>query len=384
MHYSRGMEPEKLLRELIALPSVNPAFLPPGDQRAGEWRVADFLASLAAKAGVALEFQEVFPPKALLRGRSNLVVRLEPLGRARKRIILAPHLDTVAADAFKPRIEKGRLHGRGACDTKGSVAAMFAALLQLSSNPGRPRETEIIFVGLVDEENAQEGSRAFARSRIKGDLAIIGEPTELKVVTAHKGDLWLKLVTKGRAAHGARPELGDNAVHQMAKVIDTLETRYQRELRKRRHPVLGSPTINVGAVRGGTQPNIVPDRCEIEIDRRTVPGERDRAVQREIVRFVQAHGSKVSLINSKTGSCLALETNPRLPLVKQFMELAGQKKPVGVDFFCDASIIASSGTPSVVFGPGNIAQAHTSDEWISLRSLQQATSMLVRFLRSLA
>ena len=260
---------------------------------------------------------------------------------------------------------------------------MFSAVLQLTAGGARSRETEILFLGLMDEENGQEGSRAFARSKIKGDLAIIGEPTELKVVTAHKGDLWLKLVTNGRAAHGARPELGDNAVHQMARVIDILETKYQRALRKRRHPILGSPTINVGAVRGGTQPNIVPDRCEIDIDRRTVPGEKDGAVQREIVDFVKAHGSKVRLINSKSGSCAALETNPKLPLVKELMHLARQTKPAGVDFFCDASIIASGGTPSIVFGPGNIAQAHTVDEWISLRSLQQATALLIRFLRSL-
>ena len=275
------------------------------------------------------------------------------------------------------------MHGRGACDTKGSVAAMFAAVLELAVKGERPRGTEIIFLGLMDEENGQEGSRAFARSGIKGDLAIIGEPTECKIVTAHKGDLWLKLVTKGRAAHGARPELGDNAVHQMARVIDILETKYQRELKKRRHAILGNPTINVGSVRGGTQPNIVPDRCEIQIDRRTVPGEKDNAVQREIVDFVRAHGSKVQLINSKTGSCMPLETDLRQTLVRDFMRLAGQTKPLGVDFFCDASVIASGGTPSIVFGPGNIAQAHTADEWISLRSLERATALLVRFLRSL-
>jgi succinyl-diaminopimelate desuccinylase len=377
------MEPEKLLRELIALPSVNPAFLPDGDERAGEWRLADFLASMAARAGLSVEFQDVFPATKMRKARSNLIVRLTPTQRPKKRIILAPHLDTVSAEDFRPRIDKGRMYGRGACDTKGSVAAMFAALLELAADRDRPRETELMFVGLMDEENGQEGSRAFAKSRIKGDLAIIGEPTETRVVTAHKGDLWLKLVTKGRAAHGARPELGDNAVHQMARVIDILERKYQRELRKRRHAVLGNPTINVGAVRGGTQPNIVPDRCEIDVDRRTIPGEKDSAVQREIVEFVRAHGSKVQLINSKTGACTALETDTKLPLVKQFMEVAGQSEAVGVDFFCDATIIASGGTPSVVFGPGNIAQAHTADEWISLRSLKRATALLVRFLRSL-
>lgn len=378
------MEVEKLLRELIALPSVNPAFLTDGDERAGEWRVADYLASLAAGAGLPVEFQDVFAATKTRRARSNLIVRLLPMEQSRQRIILAPHLDTVGAEEFKPRVKNGRMHGRGACDTKGSVAAMFGAVMAVAESKWRARTTEIMFVGLVDEENGQEGSRAFARSRIKGDLAIIGEPTEVKVVTAHKGDLWLKLVTEGRAAHGARPELGDNAVHQMARVIDILETKYQRALRKRRHALLGSPTINVGAVRGGTQPNIVPDRCEIDIDRRTIPGEKDRAVEREIVDFVCAHGPRVQLINSKAGACAPLETDAKLPFVRALMDLTGQRKPAGVDFFCDATIIATGGTPSVVFGPGNIAQAHTADEWISLRSLERASRVLLRFLRSLS
>jgi acetylornithine deacetylase/succinyl-diaminopimelate desuccinylase family protein len=373
-------KPETLLRDLVALPSVNPAFLPAGDPRAGEWRVADFLASLAAKAGLPIEFQTVFegnPP------RSNLIFRLQPASKPRRRIILAPHLDTVSAEKFEPRVQNGKLFGRGACDTKGSVAAMFGALLNLAATGQRPAETEILFVGLMDEENGQEGSRTFAKSNIKGDLAIIGEPTELKVVTAHKGDLWLKLVTKGRAAHGSRPDLGVNAVHQMARVIDLLETKYQKLLQKRRHPLLGHPTINVGAVRGGTQPNIVPDRCEIDIDRRTIPGENDRAVQREIIDFIQKAGLKVELINSKAKVCMALETDPSNKLVQQLMRITRQSAPVGVDYFSDAAVIASGGTPSVVFGPGNIAQAHTIDEWISIRALERATDLLTRFLRSL-
>jgi acetylornithine deacetylase/succinyl-diaminopimelate desuccinylase-like protein len=390
---------KRLLLELIALPSVNPAFLPAGDERAGEWRVAELLANRAANGGLTVEYQEVFgrpgsADKSTVSGhgasrpaspypRSNVIVRMEPRRRATRRVILAPHMDTVSAEEFKPRLENGRIVGRGACDTKGSVAAMFTAFLSVAESGARPQETEILFLALVDEENGQEGSRAFARSKLKGDLAIIGEPSELKVVTAHKGDLWLKLVTHGRAAHGARPELGDNAVHQMARVIDLLETKYQKTLKKKRHAILGNPTINVGAVRGGTQPNIVPDRCEIQIDRRTIPGEKDSAVQREIVEFVRAAGLRVELLNSKTAPCMPLETNPRLPLVQELMRLCRQTDPAGVDFFSDAAIIAAGGTPSVVFGPGNIAQAHTINEWISIRSLERATTILTRFLRGL-
>lgn len=373
---------ERLLAELIAIPSVNSAFLPEGDARAGESRVADFLACKAASAGLTLEFQEVFP------GRSNLLVRLTPDGKIRRRIFLAPHLDTVGnaempQTCFEPRKKNGRLHGRGACDTKGSVAAMFTALLALTQQATRPKETEIVFAGLVDEENAQHGSRALAGSKMKGDLAIVGEPTQLRVITAHKGDLWLKLVTRGKAAHGARPELGDNAVHRAARIVDVIETRYARELRRRKHSILGSPTINVGAMHGGTQPNIVPDSCEILLDRRTVPGENDRAVQREIIGFIRSRGLEAKLVNYKHNVCPPMETDAKLPFVRQFMGLIEQRQAQGVDFFCDAAILSSAGIPSIVFGPGDIAQAHTADEWISLQSLEEGTRLLTRFLQSL-
>ncbi|HEX4645355.1 MAG TPA: M20/M25/M40 family metallo-hydrolase, partial [Verrucomicrobiae bacterium] len=175
---------QKLLCELIALPSVNNALLPAGHSRAGEKRVADFLAATAARAGLDVEFQEVLP------GRSNLLARLSPPGKARKRILLAPHLDTVdiaSEGQSNPRQKHGRLYGRGACDTKGSVAAMASALIEAAQASRRPAETEIIFAGLVDEETGQAGSRALASSDFKADLAIVGEPTRLQIVTAHKG-----------------------------------------------------------------------------------------------------------------------------------------------------------------------------------------------------
>ncbi len=378
--HTNGMtNTEKLLHELIALPSVNPAFLPPNDDRAGEQRVADFLATVAAQAGLSVEFQKVLP------NRSNLIARLTPPGRVQRRILLAPHMDTVGAhDAcFAPVKKGGRLFGRGACDTKGSVAAMLMALCDLSKSKQRPRETEIVFAGLIDEENAQAGSRALAASRFKADLAIVGEPTELQVVTAHKGSLWLRLETRGKAAHGARPELGINAVHSMSRIVDALETDYARQLKKQRHPLLGSGTINVGAIVGGTQPNIVPDRCAISIDRRTLPGETEAGVRREITAFLSQRGLKATFASEKIAPCLPMETKAGLPLVRQFLKIVGQRKPAGVHFFCDAAVLAEAGIPSVVFGPGDIAQAHTVNEWISLRSLDRAKRMLIQFFQSL-
>src|ERR1035437_3399718 len=197
---------EKLLAELIARSAVNPAFLPPRHPHAGEKRVAEFLAAVVASAALEIEFQKVLP------GRSNVIARLRPRNKIRRTILLAPHLDTVRADGtrFIPQRKNGRLHGRGACDTKGSVAAMLAALCELANSKSRPRETEIVFAGLIDEEHMQAGSRALVESpvwssafrrpkgmvdrpsRLKaelqtGNLAIVGEPTKLQVVTAHKG-----------------------------------------------------------------------------------------------------------------------------------------------------------------------------------------------------
>ena len=260
---------------------------------------------------------------------------------------------------------------------------MLNALIELAGSPQRPGHTEIVFAGLVDEENGQRGSRALVAKGYGADLAIVGEPTCLQVVTAHKGDLWLQLETRGKAAHGSRPELGRNAIHEMSRIVDLLETTYASLLRQRRHPLLGSPTVSVGTIGGGSQPNIVPDLCRISIDRRTIPGETAAGVRREIKSLLQRHKLKATLLNIRNAPCPALETNLKLPLVKQFLANVGQTRPIGVDYFCDAAVLGSGGIPSVVFGPGDIAQAHTADEWISLHQLEQGTRMLVRFLQSL-
>jgi acetylornithine deacetylase len=372
-------QPEKLLRELIALPSVNPAFLPQGDARAGERRVAEFLAATAAKAGLDIDLHKVLP------GRPNFMAKLSPAGHYAQRIVLAPHMDTVppmSAEQLTPKRQGDRLYGRGSCDTKGSIAAMLSAVMQVAASKKRPQKTEICFVGLIDEENAQAGSRAFAASRFKADLAVVGEPTSNQIVTAHKGSLWLQLETSGKAAHGARPELGVNAVHEMARIVDLLQTEYAKMLRGRKHRLLGHPTISVGSINGGSQPNIVPAKCVATADRRLLPGETHATVYAEIQALLRKHKLQATLGCAKNPG-LPMESNLQLPLVKQFMASTKQKKPIGVDYFCDASVLSHGGIPSVVFGPGDIAQAHTSNEWISVRSLEQGTAMLVNFLQSL-
>ena len=369
---------DKLLRELIALPSVNPAFLPAKHPRAGEQRVAEFLAATAAQAGLDVEFQTVAP------GRSNLLARLSPRGKARQRLLLAPHLDTVNAtdEQFTPRTRNGRVFGRGACDTKGSVAAMLAALCEVAQGRQRPADTEIIFAGLVDEEQGQAGSRGLVASGLKADLAIVGEPTRSQVVTAHKGTTWLGLETRGKSAHGSCPELGRNAVHEMARVVDLLLTDYAAQLSRRRHSLLGCATISVGAICGGTQANIVPDRCTILIDRRTLPGETEASVRHEILGVLRRKNLRAAFAKDALPPCLPLETDPRHPLVTRFLKCVGQRKPVGVRYSCDGSVLGHGGIPSVVFGPGDIAQAHTADEWISLAALERGKGLLLRFLQS--
>lgn len=371
----------RLLQDLIALPSVNPAFFSDPNLH-GEHRVAEFLASAARRHGLEVESQPVVP------GRSNLLVRLTPRGPVRHRVLLAPHLDTVGDPAYalqlKPVVRDGRVYGRGACDTKGSVSAYFQSLLNVTAAGPRPAHTEILFVGLIDEENMQLGSRHFASHGPKSDFAIVGEPTGLEIVTAHKGDVWLRLRTIGRPAHGATPHRGRNAVTAMSRIVLALETEYASELAARpAHPRLGRPTINVGRIDGGRQPNIVPAECIIDIDRRTLPGETEAGVRREIRALLQRQGLKACFDTLRTSPCEPLETNPDLPLVQALTRAAGRRITRGVHYFTDAAPLAAGGIPSVVFGPGDIAQAHTEREWLAISQLEKSILILERFLRGL-
>ena len=357
---------------------MNPAFAGPNEDLAGEHRMVDFLSAVGTKAGLKVSRQKV------VRGRENLLVTLPAIGRRKNRILLAPHLDTIGVDKSQltGRLSNGRIEGRGACDTKGCVAAMFYAMLQLAADPNRPKGLEVCFVGLADEENAQIGSRAFSRRCPSADLAIIGEPTRLQVVTAHKGDFWIELETRGKAAHGSRPELGRNAVKRMAKLVVALETEYAASLKEIQHPLLGHATINVGTICGGSQPNVVPDRCCIRVDRRSLPGESLKSVERELAAVARSVGVALKITDIRGRPTPALETDPTLPAVRQFLKATGLRRTYGVDYFCDAAIIAESGIPCIVFGPGDIAQAHTTNEWISVASLRRGSELLLRYLKS--
>jgi len=165
--------------------------------------------------------------------------------------------------------------------------------------------------------------------------------------------------------------------------VDLLETTYAAALRQRRHPLLGRATVNVGTIHGGAQPNVVPDHCVISLDRRTLPSETDAGVRREILDLLKRHRLAARILNLRGAPCPPMETDARLPLVRQFTTQVGQRGPLGVHYFCDAAVLSEAGIPSVVFGPGDIAQAHTADEWISLRQLESAAALLAGLFRSL-
>jgi acetylornithine deacetylase/succinyl-diaminopimelate desuccinylase-like protein len=177
--------------------------------------------------------------------------------------------------------------------------------------------------------------------------------------------------------------LGRNAVHEMARIVDLLLTDYARQLKRRRHPLLGCATVSVGSIQGGSQPNIVPALCEATVDRRTLPGETGPSVRAELQGLFRRHKLRARIGDEKSRPCHPMETSAALPLVRKFMQAARQTKPEGVSYFCDASVLARAGVPSIVFGPGDIAQAHTAEEWIGSKSLAGATACLLKFFRSL-
>lgn len=368
----------RLLMDLIALPSVNPAFCDDA-LLAGEGRVASYLENAGRTAGLTIRWQSVG------KGRKNLIMVYKPRSRTKHRLLLAPHMDTVVAlgKQLKPETKQHRIHGRGACDTKGSIAAMLDALRQCIAQPDRPKHTEIHIACLVDEEHGQLGSRAFVQKTKPYDLAIVGEPTSNRVVTAHKGVMWFQLQTKGKAAHGSRPSLGVNAVASMAEVVRFLEIDYRNQLNRIEHPLLGPGTINVGIIQGGKQPNIVPDTCSIWADRRMLPGESYRKIQKNLLQILRDKGIQATITYRQDAECPALETDPNLPWIQMLIKQLRQTKMIGVDYFCDAAVLAGNGTPCVVFGPGSIDQAHTQDEWISIRSLEDCVRHYIRFFQSL-
>jgi acetylornithine deacetylase len=374
-----GARVVELLSELIGIESVNPAY--PGGSR-GEAAVADFVEQRCRRLGLDVERRPVLP------GRDNVVATLRPMG-ARRRLILEAHMDTVGLGgagerALRPEVRDGRVHGRGACDTKGSLAAMLAAV-ELLLERRREHATEVVLLATVDEEHNFRGVLSYAQSGATAEAAIVGEPTGLRVVVATKGCVRCRISTRGRAAHSSEPERGDNAIVRMAAVLAVLE-ELKAALRARSHPMVGSPTLSVGRIWGGTGVNIVPDRCTIEIDRRTIPGESPEAALAELdAALGRLDDTDASMIERDDPFVVdwALDTPRDAAVVRAATaacrDVLGSAEVVGVPYGTDASkLSALAGIPSVVFGPGSIAQAHTDDEFVPIAELEQAVQVYAR------
>lgn len=365
----------ELLQALVRIPSVNPDGNP-GVEHPGEAACAEYVAGFLRSMGARADLEEV------LLGRPNVIATFPGGAPGRKRVVLAPHLDTVsvvgmAIDPFAAEIRDGRVWGRGASDTKGPMAAMLWALWELRERiPSLGWEAQ--FAAFVGEEAGQHGAKAFAQ-RHRADFAVIGEPTELGIVHTHKGSTWLHLATRGHAVHASTPDRGRNAVCEMLDALQLFREQVVPAFAALEDPELGHPTASIGVIRGGSKINIVPDRCEASIDLRTLPVQDRPGFVEEIVALLRE--AAPSLEATWSGS-RPLWTDPSHPLIGALQRAGGT--PCGAPWFCDAAILAAAGIPAVAAGPGSIAQAHTKDEWMAIADLEQGVAFYKAFLEQLA
>jgi len=366
-----------LLQQLVRIPSVNPDHAA-GFDLTGENALAIFLSGWLEKIGAEVVLEEVQP------GRPNLIARFAPQD-GRPRILLGPHLDTVGVegmsiDPFGGEIRDGSLLGRGASDTKGPMAAMLWALHEnqdiLATMP-----VAVDFVAFMGEESGQWGSKDFVKRHGAEYLfALVGEPTSMEVVHVTKGSLWATLRAAGKAAHSSLPERGDNAILKLTRALDQLDQHLGAELATFTHPVLGRSTMNIGLIRGGSRPNIVPDLAEAELDIRITPtlaaaGGALISLEKSIVR----HDLPVEIVRCHENP--PMETAADHPVVRLLMEHGAVL--AGAPWFSDAAHLSKGGVPSICMGPGSIDQAHTADEFISIEALQQGVGFFIRFIQDL-
>lgn len=379
---ARAGDPLALAQALVATPSVNPSLAPGGS---GEGDVAAMCADWLEGWGVPAEVVEVAP------GRTNVVAVLDGDGPT---LLLNGHLDTVGVEGmtvepFGASVRDGRLLGRGACDMKGGVAALLAACARLARGGGpRPR---VVVALTADEEHASLGMEALVGSGVRADMAVVCEPTGLQVMPAHKGFVWIEAEFRGRAAHGSRPDLGVDAIRHAGLYLAALDS-YADELRAPApHPLLGHASFHAGTVRGGTAESVYPDACTLLLERRTLPGEDpERVVSefRHVLDGVGAREPELSAMLRMTMHRPGTEVAPQSELVQRLLgaaRIAGAETRVaGMTAWVDAAFLNEAGIPAVCFGPGDIAQAHTADEWIEVREIGLCAEVLERFARGIA
>ncbi len=367
------------LRDFVAIPSVNPmgrSDMPA--EIAGERRYAEHVQEQLRSLGLDAE---LFGDP----GRPSVVAEARVAG-ARDTLLIASHLDTVPVDhmeidPFDPVIKDGRLYGRGSCDTKAGMATALEALERVTRNGTLRRN--VILVGESDEELGSIGARDTLRHLAdRGvDWAIATEPTELRIVTHHKGIAITRLVATGRAGHSSAPKKGSNAIYALAGAVRALEALHA-ELGERRDPVLGSPTVSVGVVAGGAAPNIIPDEAWLLADRRLVPGDTEESIRAEIESALVRHGVvdvRLERCSIEKGALATPEDHVSVQQLRAALLAQGVPAEIGsVAFGTDAGVFADAGLRGVVFGPGSIDRAHTAREYVEIDQVEAATEVWVR------
>jgi len=399
---------KELLRRLVQIPSVNPDFAAQGGPAHGEGNLTDFLQNFVENQGWPWLRQEVYP------GRDNLValVSVSPPEENLPVTLWEVHQDTVGTagmtiDPFAAHEQEGKIFGRGACDIKGGMAAMLSALSRAQTSPQRNLGT--ILLGLtINEECGFSGAKAMCRlwdpsmqmaemaEKIRGPLsletlqklrpqqAIVAEPTELNVVSTHKGILRWRCHTHGRAVHSSQPDLGNNAVTRMAEVIAAISDYDESVLRQRTvDPLCGRPTCCVTTIQGGSGSNTVPDHAVIDIDRRLLPKEVPADAYQEIISTIASRvsGEENAIEHeSPWNESLGLLNDNNQHWAERFAAVVRKctnaGKIIGVPYGTNAWVFGASGIPTIVFGPGSIEQAHTEDEWLDVEQLETATEVL--------
>ncbi|MGE5233804.1 MAG: M20 family metallopeptidase [Acidobacteriota bacterium] len=368
----------ELLRRLVQTPSH------PGLPRQEE-AVAHVLADYLAQHGIASDLLEVAP------GRPNLLARVEG-GAPGPRLVLCGHTDTVPLNADEPgagfaaEIRDGRLYGRGACDMKGALAAMAAALVALR-RCGALARGEVVLAAVIDEELESLGAEDLVRRGFQAAGAIVGEPTSNRLALGHKGLEWLEIEFLGQAAHGGTPQAGINAIAAAARFVVALEAELGPRLAARAHPLLGPPTINCGTIHGGDQPSTVAAACRLQVDRRGVPGETYASMQGELEAILAAvrramPGLRTS-IRRTPGGMATLEHLPTVlaadhPLARAIATAraaiggAGEP-PTAFPAWTDAALLSNfAAIPCAILGPGDLSVAHSPREHVPLAEVADA------------
>lgn len=371
------MSTRALLADLVSVSSVNPSLVPGAP---GEAAVADVAAHALRAGGLDVVFQEAAP------GRPNVIGVLD--GREPgPAIMLCGHLDTVGVegmtDPFTPRVDGGRLYGRGAQDMKGGVAAMIAAAVALAPTWTRGR---LLVACVADEEYESLGAEALVTAWT-ADAAIVTEPTDLTLAVGHKGFAWLEIVTHGRAAHGSRPREGRDAIVDMARVLLALEA-HDRALQSRApSEYQGTASLHASIISGGRELSVYPDRCVLQMERRTVSGEDDGVVLGEVGAILDslraADGrfrGDVRLMTSRPPYRLSPSAPLPTALAAALASRGLPAGPVGMSFWTDAAILAGAGIPSVLFGPGG-AGLHSVEEYVNLADVDVCRDVLVETVR---